>query len=297
MTDSTQTTRLPGEAEWRLLLTEPETAAYNMACDEVLGNRVTGGRSKPTIRFYQWSPPAISFGYSQIVENEVDLDMLRGAGIDVVRRITGGRAVLHADEVTYSVICAESDPMAAGGITATYTRISEGLVEGIRSLGVDAVLARTSDPTVPLRDRQATVPCFGSTTRAEITVGGRKLVGSAQHRMRGLMIQHGSILVGPEHLRLTEFLNAAPELRERYASRLSAATTSLKECGWCGNDRMAIVEALADGMRRVLGIDLIPQHLSTDEISVTEQLSVDKYAADWWNLPDPGTSPRRISVE
>jgi lipoyl(octanoyl) transferase len=297
MTDGTQISRLSGDAEWRLLLTDPETAAYNMACDEVLGNGVTGGHSKPTIRFFQWSPPAISFGYSQIVENEVNLDMLRDAGIDVVRRITGGRAVLHADEVTYSVICAESDPMAAGGITATYARISEGLVEGIRALGVDAVLARTSDPSVPLRDRQATVPCFGSTTRAEITVGGRKLVGSAQHRMRGLMIQHGSILVGPEHLRLIEFLNAAPELRERYASRLSAATTSLKESGWSGNDRGEIIGVLADGMRRVLGIDLTAEYLSTDEIAATEQLSIEKYAADWWNLPEPGTSPRRLSVE
>ena len=195
------------------------------------------------------------------------------------------------------MICREEHPLAAGGITATYTRISEGLTIGIRAAGVDAELARASDPTVPLRDRQATLPCFGSTTRAEIVVDGRKLVGSAQHRMRGLMIQHGSILVGPTHRELIRYLNASDEVRERYARRIEASTTSLRESGWRGGDddeTEALIDALANGMRSVLGSKLTSAPLGAAERGDTERLAEEKYSADWWNMPAPGIRPARL---
>lgn len=280
---------------WRLLVTAPMSGAWNMACDEVLGERVLDGSSAPVIRFFQWTPPTISFGYSQRVANEVDVARVHRAGIGIVRRITGGRAVLHADEITYSIICRDDDLIASGGITATYTRISEGLTVGIRALGVDAELAHASDPSVPLRDREATLPCFGSTTRAEIVVDGKKLVGSAQHRMRGLMIQHGSILVGPTHRDLVRFLNASDAARERYGRRLAESTTSVRESGGTVSDYSTIASILADGMRQQLELDLTSQPLSAEDNAKVEQLAEDKYAADWWNLPEPGTQPQRLA--
>ena len=281
---------------WRLLVTAPLSGAVNMACDEVLGECVLNGSSAPVIRFFQWRPHTISFGYSQRIANEVDVEKVSDAGIGIVRRITGGRAVLHADEITYSVICREDDPIASGGITATYTRISEGLTVGIRALGVDAELAHASDANVPLRDREATMPCFGSTARAEIVVDGKKLVGSAQHRMHGLMIQHGSILVGPAHRDVVHFLNASDVARERFERLLAKSTTSIDESGGRYRDYPHIASTLADGIRRKLGLDLVQQPLSAQEADDIELLAKKKYTADWWNLPKPGEKPRRLAL-
>jgi len=281
-----QTTEMAGNAaSWRLLLTPAMPAAWNMACDEALGEAVRAGRSLPVVRFFQWNPPAVSFGYSQRIAREVDVDLVRRDGIGMVRRVTGGRAVLHADEITYSVICRESDPVAAGGITATYARISEGLATGLRACGVPADLARASDPAAPLRAREATLPCFGSTARAEVVVAERKLIGSAQHRMRGLMIQHGSILLGPRHRDLVRYLRADGDARERFARRLEESTTSLAELGWPLRDVDGVVERLAAGLADVLGITFRTIPLAPDECAATERLSEEKYGADWWNFP------------
>jgi lipoyl(octanoyl) transferase len=280
-------------ASWRLVVTEPASGAWNMACDEVLGDAVIAGTCPSVVRFFQWTPPTISFGYSQRISHEVDLHAAQAGGVGVVRRVTGGRAVLHSDEITYSIICRENAPIACGGITATYVRVSEGLAAGLRKLGIDAHLARASDPTVPLRDRQAAVPCFGSTTRAEVVVNGRKLIGSAQHRMRGLMIQHGSILVGPHHRTLVNFLNAEPELRDRYARRLESSTTSIREAGWDGTDRAEIIPALAAGIEETLSLGMVEEALTRAESDAIERLAETKYAADWWNYPDPSQKPDR----
>lgn len=285
-------TRTEG-ASWRLVVTKPSSGAWNMACDEVLGDAVIAGECPSVVRFFQWMPPTISFGYSQRIFHEVDLSAVEAGGVGVVRRVTGGRAVLHSDEITYSVICREDNPIASGGITATYIRVSEGLAAGLQKLRIDAQLSRASDPTVPLRDRQAAVPCFGSTTRAEVVVNGRKLIGSAQHRMRGLMIQHGSILVGPDHRRLVDFLNAEPELRERYARRLESSTTSIRDAGWNGADRAEIIPALVAGMDETLSLGIVEERLTRTENDAIERLAETKYSADWWNYPDPSQKPER----
>ncbi len=268
---------------WRLVDTSPASAAWNMACDEAVGEEVRAG-ADPVVRFFRWQPHAFSFGYSQRIANEIDVDRVRAAGLGLVRRQTGGRGVFHAEEITYSVICTQDDPVAEGGITATYTRISQGLVAGLRALGVDAVMARHADPSVPLRDREATVPCFGSTSRAEILVAGRKLVGSAQHRMRDLMLQHGSILMGPTHKEIVGFLKTGERARERYRSLLEASTISMREAGWSGSYEDAST-ALGAGLAKTLALEWTGGELSSREIERTEQLAEDKYGADWWNLP------------
>jgi len=261
---------------------------WNMACDEALGAAVCAGKSLPVVRFFRWEAPTISFGYSQQIADEVDVAAVRADGVGLVRRVTGGRAVLHADEITYSIICAEDDPVAAGGIIATYTRISTGLAAGLRRLGVAAEMARSSEPLSGPRTDQATVPCFGSTSRAELVVNGRKLVGSAQHRMRGLVLQHGSILLGPYHQRVVRYLQVDDAVRDRYARRLAESTTSLAELGWKGRET-TLIESLAAGLAEALGIawaddPFAAQGLSASEEAEIERLAREKYAAEWWNF-------------
>ncbi len=273
-----------GSADWRYVRTEPQTGAWNMACDEVLGESVVSAGIRPVLRFFQWRPAAISFGYGQHISREIQLERARADGVDVVRRVTGGRAVLHADELTYSLICREDDPVAAGGITATYSRISEGLALGLRRIDIDAVLARATDPVSRPGAGQAAIPCFGSTARAEIVVSGRKLVGSAQHRMRGLMIQHGSVLVGPDHRKLVDYLSVPEKTRAGLARRIAQGTTSLRELGWTGSSPAEIADVLASALSDCLGMTLKQVELTPDQEAATANLAQDKYAAEWWNF-------------
>ena len=276
---------------WRLLITGARDAAWNMACDEALSESVHDGISAPVVRFFQWEPPALSFGYSQKVDREVNLARVHADGIGIVRRVSGGRAVFHADEVTYSVICRQDDPVASGGITATYFRISEGLADGVRRCGLNATLAHQADPGVSPRSTAATLPCFGSTARAEIVIGGRKLVGSAQHRTRDLMLQHGSILTGPRHKDIVNWLHAEEAVRDRFRRVLDSSTTSMSEAGWRGNDAAAI-EYMAEGMRATLNLEWDREPLSPTEQQRIDELVETKYATDGWTFSPRGHASR-----
>lgn len=122
-------------AEWRLLKTGFADGATNMAIDEAILLAVAEGKAPPTLRFYGWEPPCLSIGYSQSM-GEVDVDRCRKAGIGLVRRPTGGRAILHADELTYSVVAPQTEPRVAGGVIESYRRLSLGLVAGLRALSL-----------------------------------------------------------------------------------------------------------------------------------------------------------------
>jgi lipoate-protein ligase A len=177
---------------WRLIIDGPLAGANNMAIDARFLDEVDAAESPRTvIRFYSWSTPTISLGRNQHVERAVDVDYCRSTGIDIVHRPTGGRAVLHDDELTYAVI---SNDTASFGDTiyGNYKRVSEALCLGYNRLGVPAILAPdTRKPS--LVDKDADPPCFLSTSRYELMVEGRKIVGSAQRRVRRSFLQHGSM--------------------------------------------------------------------------------------------------------
>lgn len=200
---------ISGEETWRLVDTGASPGDFNMQADEVLLEAVGAGRSPSVLRLYRWDPPAISLGYNQDPERELDLPRVRGAGIDVVPRLTGGRAVLHWEELTYSVICREGCSRLGASPGGAYREIGRALVAGLRAFGAPVDLHRQeagqggrSTPESPKP------PCFASTSKWEVTCRGRKLVGSAQRRIRGAILQHGSILTGPRHLLLGGFLRA-----------------------------------------------------------------------------------------
>src|SRR5256714_4150073 len=180
------------DAPWRLLLDSPAAGAWNMAVDEVLLEGVVAGTAPPTLRFYGWTPPCLSLGYFQPFD-AVNLDGCRALGVDVVRRPTGGRAILHDRELTYSVVLPASTLGHDGGVLPSYRRLSLALQDGLRRLGVPATLA----PESAGRSAAHGAVCFDRPSAPEILLHGRKLVGSAQMRRGGGPLQPGSILIWP----------------------------------------------------------------------------------------------------
>ena len=274
-----------GPACWRFLNTRFGNAVFNMAVDEAIMLAVDRGESPPTVRVYGWRPPAVSFGYAQCIAREVDLGKCRAMGIDVVRRPTGGRAVLHWCELTYSVICRSDDGALGGSIKEAYRKISACLVAGIRRLGVLPEFEVRRQPTPSPREKPIAPPCFLSTTQYEITVGGRKLVGSAQRRIASVLLQHGSLLLGPEHKRLADLLPLGhSSLQDGLRSELDRKTTCLdEELG-----QRVPFDGAADGVRmgfaEQLGMDLPESTLSAREVAEVDRLVSHRYSTDAWNL-------------
>jgi lipoate-protein ligase A len=207
---------------------EPERPGdENMRRDTELVEQQTAG-TPITLRLYSWRRPTVSVGYMQKPAEILDLDACRAAGVDVVRRPTGGRAILHAEEITYALVASTGEPRFGTRLGAAHAVIGECLAAGLAELGVAAVLSGGGRDPGGALGRQ---PCFASTARAEIVVDGRKLVGSAQRRRAHAFLQHGSLLVGPAHERLADFLAATrgdPRLATAMRERLRRRTTTLR---------------------------------------------------------------------
>ena len=165
---------------WRYIFTGAQDAFLNMALDEALLLSCQELNSPPVLRLYQWNPPGISLGYSQPIGKTVNLEKCRNLHIDVVRRITGGRAVLHESELTYSVCASLSNYPQLGKTTLqTYRIISQALLESLRILGIEGDWVKPARELLSASSPAALVqPCFVSHSRYEITVKGRKLIGS-----------------------------------------------------------------------------------------------------------------------
>jgi lipoyl(octanoyl) transferase len=182
--------------EWAFLDTGPEAASYNMALDEELLARAQAGDKTPVLRLYSWAPPAVSVGRFQKMENAVNIDACRRLGFDVVRRITGGRAVFHYRELTYSIIARSDGPLFPSDVLGTYKVIAAGLLAGLKNLGIDAELvSRVNRRASPAERKDRNPACFAAPSWYEIVVDGKKIAGSAQRRLAGAFLQHGSILI------------------------------------------------------------------------------------------------------
>jgi lipoate-protein ligase A len=265
----------PVGAGWRLLLTEALDGATNMAVDEALLRARPQAGGAPTVRFYGWRPATVSLGYAQPLDETVDRRRCAALGIGLVRRPTGGSAILHEPperEVTYSVVAREGDFPGAGDVLETYRVLGVGLAAGLRRLGVAAAL-------VPLvRGRRdggaAPVFCFRRAGAYEIAVEGRKLVGSAQRRQRGAFLQHGSVL-----------LDADPDrIRAVFPSEGDPASgmTTLAQVLGRAPSFDAVVDALTTGFEEALGTRLVPAGLSPHERALVESLVAGKYGTEGW---------------
>jgi lipoyl(octanoyl) transferase len=191
---------------WQFTNHGARRGSFNMQFDEAMADELAAGQRSPTLRLYAWDPPAISLGYHQNPE-DFDMDALFGAGIDLVRRPTGGRAILHDRELTYSLVAFLDD----NGPRALYRSVNVCLLAGLKFLGIDAELSGSQPDFRALYAEQTSIPCFASSAKDEIQYRGKKLVGSAQRRLGTVILQHGSLLLGPQHREIVRFL--APHAR------------------------------------------------------------------------------------
>ena len=265
-------------ATWRLIVDGEADGATNMAVDEALLNSVIDGAGLPTLRFYAWSPPCLSLGRSQPF-SDADLAACRAAGVDVIRRPTGGRSILHTDELTYSISLLQADPRARGGVVESYRRLSEGLLAGLHDLGVDATQAVGRQT----EDGDATAVCFESPSAYEITVAGRKLVGSAQWRARGGVLQHGTLPLSGDLARIVDYLTFSETERPAQRRRLHLKALTLEEATGAVLPFDTVAQALARGFARALNLDLEPGQLSPRERAQSVATRNEVYAGAGWN--------------
>jgi lipoate-protein ligase A len=263
-------------ATWRLIVHGEVPGALNMAVDEAMLIALAEGVSLPTLRFYAWAPPCLSLGRNQPAA-DADLPACQAAGVDVVRRPTGGRAILHTDELTYSVTLLSSDPRTAGGVVESYRRLSEGLLAGLRCLGVEAVQARGQRK--PASD--LTAICFETPSDYEITVGGRKLIGSAQWRSRGRVLQHGTLPLRGDLTRVVSYLSMPDGEREMQRCALGACALTLEEALGHTLPFTQVAHALADGFAQALNLALVPGELTDYEHALAGDLRRRYVALDW----------------
>ncbi len=249
---------------WRLLLTGADRAAWNMALDEAILRTVAAGEAPPTLRIYRWNPSAVSIGYFQGIEQEVDLDACRRAGVDVVRRLTGGGAVFHDrdGEITYALALPEETPGIPRNILDSYALFCRGLVLGLRRLGLEATFA-------PIND---------------ILVGGRKISGNAQTRRFGGILQHGTLLYDVNPRLMFSLLRVPNEkIRDKLIRGVEERVTSIRrERG--DVDEAEIVEALIAGFAEALHITLRPGEPGAAELELAERLRRERYENRAWNF-------------
>jgi lipoate-protein ligase A len=271
---------------WRLVHTGHQDPAWNMAVDEAILHAHSRGQVPPTVRFYGWNPPTLSIGYFQQAAKEVDLDALRAKGLGFVRRPTGGRAVLHDQELTYSVIVSEAHPMMPSSVNESYRVLSLGLLEGFRELGLQAEMVSLADEAEKKKwESMGSAACFDSPSWYELVVEGRKVVGSAQVRQQRTILQHGSILLDLDVELLFSVLTYSSErTRERMIRLFKEKAVSIKDlCGRSISYQEA-ERAFAIGFARGLGVELVESALTPEEVAEAERLVQEKYGTDSWNF-------------
>jgi lipoyl(octanoyl) transferase len=270
-------------AQWRLVRMDPASGnaagAWNMAVDEAILEAVGSRQVLPTLRLYAWAPPCLSLGFAQPVK-DVDRAALARNGWDLVRRPTGGRAILHTDELTYSVIAPLDEPRVAGGVLQSYCRLAGALVNALQRLGLPAqaekeyLLAAGTQSNEPV--------CFEVPSNYEITVSGRKLVGSAQARRKEGVLQHGSLPLYGDLTRITQALAYPDEAaRVRAADRLLAHAANAQMLGrsltWTQS-----ADAFVYAFQETLNLDFHEELLTSDELHRAGELVEQKYGNASW---------------
>ncbi len=253
---------------WRFFGIDCHDAYTNMAIDESIARTKIDSGAPNTIRFYRWRPSAVSIGYFQIAEEEVDLEACSALNIDLVRRITGGGAVYHdyAGELTYSLVVDESNAKIPKDITKSYEVICLGVVEGLKAIDIDAAFK-------PIND---------------INVNGRKISGNAQTRRWGVVLQHGTILVDVDIRTMFKALKVSKEkISDKHIKAVEDRVTSIgKELDHTVTFE-EIASALRQGFERVLDINLVDQPLTDGEASLASELKETKFKNKRWNLGRP----------
>lgn len=268
--------------KWRWISYQVASAAENMAIDEAIMIHHQQGKVPPTLRFYGWKPSACTIGYFQKLERELDLEALKRQGVDYVRRMTGGRTVFHDQELTYSLIVSEQHPLGSLSISESYRQISQGLIAGFAELGLNATI---SPPQPRARDKHESSACFDAASDYEITIQGKKVVGSAQTRQRGVLLQHGSILIDIDVDRFFELLRFPSEVARKRMKRLFARQAGAINQFFIQKKSLEeVITAFYQGFKHGMNLSLVEEELTTQEITFAERLAAEKYRSDEWNF-------------
>jgi lipoate-protein ligase A len=259
-------------ATWRLLISPAADGATNMATDEAIVRAVSAGIVPPTLRLYAWEPPCLSLGRAQSGAEVNRIACLRD-GVHVVRRPTGGRAILHTDELTYSVIAPPDEPRLAGDIITSYRRLSHALLNALQHLSVEVKSRRTQPVT-----SNTNPVCFEVPSHYELTTDdGRKLVGSAQMRTNDAVLQHGTLPLVGDIARICVYLAAAPA-----SERVRARATTLESVLGRPITWEEAGEAMVAGFGAALNLTLRRGELTSEEQHSIVELRDEKYANDAW---------------
>lgn len=250
-----------------------------MAVDESILEHIHRGESQPTLRLYSWNPPCLSLGHAQSFK-DVDAERLKSHGWDVVRRLTGGRSILHTDELTYSVTGNAEEPVLAGGILESYSRLSKALLHAVRELGLPVEIKEDAMQNGILRHNPV---CFEVPSTYEITVDGKKLIGSAQARKKEGVLQHGSLPLIGDLTRICDALVFESESARGMAKeRLLARATTVESVTSVKTDWETTAQAFVKGFEAELGIHFQRGELSPSEIQRADELVKEKYAHASW---------------
>ncbi|ELK47567.1 MULTISPECIES: biotin/lipoate A/B protein ligase family protein [Bacillaceae] len=257
------------------------TPAMNMALDEALMNWHRAGEIPPVLRFYGWAPAGLSVGYFQKVNGKIDMDGVKKHGYELVRRQTGGRAVLHDKELTYSVIVSEQHEAMPASVKEAYLVISKGLLEGFRNLGIQA------DFAVPEGKLGVTgsAVCFEEPSWYELIVEGKKAAGSAQTRKKGIILQHGSIPIDVDDVKLFDmFLYKNERVKERARKAFGDKAVAINQLLDKPVDFNETKHAFKSGFEKGMDITLEPFELSDDQWKTVEKIAAERYQSDEWNF-------------
>jgi lipoate-protein ligase A len=266
---------------WRLLYTPPSSGAWNMAVDESILEHIYRGEALPTLRLYSWDPPCLSLGHAQPFA-DVDMERVNANGCEVVRRLTGGRAILHTDELTYSVTGSVTDPILSGSILESYNRIAQALLYAVRELGLPVEMKEHALAGEPATLNLNPV-CFEVPSTYEITVNEKKLIGSAQARKKEGVLQHGSLPLTGDLTRICEALIFKDEAsRQNAKQRLLARATTVESVTSVKTDWETAAQAFVKGFEAQLGIHFQRGELSRSESERAEEFVKEKYANPKW---------------
>jgi lipoate-protein ligase A len=263
---------------WRLLITPPAHGVWNMAVDESILEHLGRSESIPTLRLYAWTPPCLSLGHAQPFA-DVDISRLKERGWEVVRRATGGRAILHTDELTYSVIAPANEPRVEGSVLESYNRLAQALLLAVKNLELPVEMkeGKTTENTTP------NPVCFEVPSTYEITVNGKKLIGSAQARKKEGVLQHGSLPLTGNLARICQVLFYENEqAREEAAWRLLERATTIESVLGVEISWEKAAQALVHAFEAQLGLNFEKAELSESESRRAEKLVKEKYDHPSW---------------
>lgn len=268
-------------ARWRLVINSVSRGYWNMALDETILESVANKCQFPTLRLYAWDPYCLSIGHAQSIQ-DVNLTALSQKGWELVRRPTGGKAILHADEITYSVTAPQDDPIVNGTVVESYQRLSQALLTALKILGISAD-AKPKNPSN--LKRPANPICFESPSDFEITSSGKKIIGSAQARRLQGVLQHGSIPLFGDITRIVSVLNySSIDELEKSRNELSQKACTLFDIHQMRFNWFTAANAIVEGFSEVFNITFTPEPVSDKEIEKAHQLVETKYNHESWTF-------------